>query len=181
MTRKRKLLFGCFLPTIAVFIVLALFSLVGFVQGPHRALGDRVIFILSGATRVETFRLNDTGEGDWLGSKEIRQFPLVGQGKTQGKAFAARMSGLVLDPRTYLGPNDSTCLFNPGVAYRAWRGSECVEVIVCFHCGQMLITTKDAGGHPVHTTDTDFLWRRAGFLALARGAFPGDEETQSLH
>ena len=180
MTRKRKRLLGCFLPASVVFVLLVVLPLISFVQGPRRELGDHTISILRGADRVETFRLDDTGEGDWLGGKEIRQFPLVGPGKTQGKAFANHLSRLVLDPRTYVGPDDSTCLFNPGVAYRAWRGRECVEVIVCFHCGEMLITSKDAGGHPIRTTHTCFLGMRAEFVALAKESFPGDKEVRAL-
>ena len=181
MTRKRKRLLGCLLPALVVFLLLVVLPLVSFVQRPRDTLGDHTLSILRGADRVETFRLSDMGEGDSLGSsKEIKQFPLVAQGKTQGKAFAARLTRLMQDPRTYVGPNDSTCFFNPGVAYRVWRGRECVEVIACFHCRQMLITTKDAAGRPVHTASTDFWQMRAEFIALAKDTFPGDKELQAL-
>jgi hypothetical protein len=180
MTRRRKVILGCLLPSLTVFLVLVIVPLISLWQGPHRKLGDHTISILRGADHVETFRLDDTGEGDWMGSKEIRQFPPTGRGRTQSRAFANRLSRLVLDPRTYAGPDDSTCLFNPGVAYRAWRGRECVEVIVCFHCTEMVITTKDEQGHPTHAAHTQFAFTRAAFVALAKETFPSDKEIQSL-
>ena len=180
MTRKRKVVLFFLLPLVSVFFVLTIVGLVRFVREPRRELGDRTLSILNGATRVETFRLDDTGEGNWLGSKEIRQFPPGGRGKTQGKAFANRLSRLTLDPRAYVGPDDSTCLFNPGVAYRAWHGRECVEVIVCFHCTEMVITTKDERDRPTHTAHTQFAFMRAEFVALAKETFPSDKGIHSL-
>lgn len=186
MTRKRKLLLFCLLPLSGLFLALATVSLVRFVRKPRRELGDQTLSILTGATRVETFRLDDSRDGDQVKDgttgQEIADYPLISRGHTLGPPFAAKLSREVLDPRTYLGPNDTTCLINPGVAFRAWRGNGCVEVIICYHCQQMIVTMKDARGRIVHSVYTEFgdLWTRGRFLALAKEAFPGDKEIHGL-
>ena len=186
VTRKRKAILFFLLPLAGVFLVLAIVGFVRFVREPRRELGDRTLSILNGATRVETFRLDDSRDGDQVKDgttgQEIADYPLTSQGSTRGPEFAAKLSRAVRDPRTFIGPNDTTCLINPGVAFRAWRGHECVEVIVCYHCQQMIVTMKDAQGHVVHSVYTEFgdLWSRSQFLALAKEAFPGDKAVQSL-
>lgn len=184
MTRKRKLLLFCLLPFAGLFLALVTVGLVGFVREPQRKLGDRTIFLLNGATRVETFRLDDSRDGDPAKAdttgQEIVDYPLSYRGHTLGPKFAAELSRAVQDPRAYVGPNDVTCLINPGVAFRAWQGRECVEVIVCYHCQQMLVTTRDTQGRAVHTAYTEFGSMRAEFLALAKKAFPGGKKIQSL-
>ncbi len=181
MTRKRKRLFGCLLPVLVVFLLLVVFPLISFVQGPRRELGDHTLSILRGADRVETFRLDDSRDGEDVPMRqEIADYPLLFQGHTLGPPFAAKLAHLLGDSRTYLGPNDVSCLINPGVAFRAWRGHECVEVIICFHCQQMLVTTKDARGHVTHSAYTEITWMRAEFIALAKETFPDDKELQAL-
>ena len=83
-------------------------------------------------------------------------------------------------PRSCLGPSDTSCEINPGVAFRAWRGQECVEVIICFHCQQMLMTTRNAQGQETRSGYTQMISMRAEFLGLAREAFPNDKEIQKL-
>ena len=151
---------------------------------PGREIGRQGVAILSNAGRVETFRLDDNGYGDYVkggtSGDEIADYPIKSQGKMLGAVFAAKLSRTVMDPRTFLGPSDTSCEINPGVAFRAWRGQECVEVIICFHCQQMLITTKNAQGREVHSAYTQMVSMRADFLALAHEAFPDDKEIQSL-
>lgn len=184
MTRKRKLLLFCLLPLASFFAVMLLIGLVRFVQEPGREVGKQGVAILGNADRVETFRLDDGGYGDNVkagtSGDVIADYPIKRQGKTLGPIFAAKLSRTVMDPRTFLGPSDTSCEINPGVAFRAWRGQECVEVIICFHCQQMLITTRNAQGHEVHSAYTQMISTRAEFLALAREAFPDDKENQSL-
>lgn len=184
MTRKRKIILFCLLPPASLLLALIIVNVLRFVQGPRRELGDQTIAILNGATRVETFRLNDSRDGDQVKEgtigEEIVDYPLISQGPTLGPSFAAKVSKAVQDPRTFASLNDTTCLINPGIAFRVWYGPECAEVIVCFHCGQMLITSKNAQGHKLHTTYTEFRLMRAEFLALAKKAFPGDQEIQRL-
>lgn len=184
MTRKRKILVFLFLLLGSIFAVLIGVGLVRFVQEPRREIGKQGVAILSDADRVETFRLDDGGYGDNVKAGTsgdiIADYPVTLHGKTQGPAFAARLSQTVLDPRTFLGPSDTSCEINPGVAFRAWHGQECVKVIICFHCQQMLITTRNAQGHEIHSAYTQMGSMRTGFLALAREAFPDDKEVQSL-
>lgn len=184
MTHKRKIVLFFLLPLGSVFLALAIVGLVRLVREPQRELGTRTLFVLNGATRVEAFRLDDSRDGDQVKDgttgQEIVDYPLTFQGQTLGPPFAAKLTRAVRDPRTFIGPNDVTCLINPGVAFRAWRGRECVEVILCYHCQQMIVTRKDRQGRSVHTVYTEFGSMRAEFLALAKEAFPGDKAVQSL-
>ena len=74
-----------------------------------------------------------------------------------------------------------TCLINPGVAYRIWSGKQCVEVIICFHCNQMIITAKNAKGEIVRRTYTEIVTMRSRLIALSKDAFPKDAEIQGLN
>ena len=172
------------LPFGGFLLALVIAGLVGFVQGPQKKLGEKTVSILQGATRVETFRLIDGPYDDYAkagtSGNEITDYPIISQGQIVGRAFAANLAQAVLDPRTYASMNDVSCEINPGVAFRAWRGRECVEVILCYHCHQMLVTTKDAQGHMTHSAYTEFYLNKPAFLALAKEAFPGDKEIQSL-
>ncbi len=184
MTRRRKMILFGVLPLGSLLLALVITGLVGFVQEPQKKLGEKAVSILQGATRVETFRLVDGPYDGYVkagtSGDEIADYPVSSHGQTVGREFAADLSHAVLDPRTFAGLNDTSCEINPGVAFRAWRGRECVEVIVCYHCQQMLVTTKDAQGHMTHTAYTEFYLNRPAFLALAKEAFPGDKEIQSL-
>ena len=174
LRRLALLFFGIFVASIAAI------GLVNFASAPRNALGDRTITILTGATKVETFRLDDTHDPSFEEPREIRLYPLVAKGQEQGEAFARSLSGVLLNGKTYLGPNDTSCLTNPSVAFRLWKGRECVEVILCFHCDQMLITTKDAGGRIIHKAYTEMNFSRPALLSLAQEAFPADREIQAL-
>lgn len=168
------------LPLAAIIV----YGIVSFVQLPLRQIGSRGVTIFDGADRVETFRLDDGGYGDHMkegtSGDEIADYPITFQGRTLGPAFAADLSRAVQDPRTFMGPNDVSCEINPGIAFRVWRGRECVEVIICFHCQQMLVTTEDAKGRVLYSAYTEITFTRAKFLALAKEAFPMDKEIQSL-
>lgn len=184
MTRRRKFLLFGLLPLGGLLLAFVIAGLVGFVREPQKKLGEKTVSILQGATRVETFRLVENPDGDpakaGTSGDEIVDYPVSSHGQIVGREFAADLSHAVLDPRTFAGMNDGTCEINPGVAFRVWRGRECVEVIVCYHCQQMLVTTKDAQGHIMHSVYTEFYLNRPVFLALAKEAFPGDKEIQSL-
>ncbi len=184
MTRRRKVILFGVLPFGGLLLALVVAGIVGFVREPQKKLGEKTVSILKGATRVETFRLIESPYGDpakaGTSGDEIADYPISSQGQIVGREFAADLSHAVLDPRTFAGMNDTTCDINPGVAFRAWRGRECVEVIVCYHCQQMLVTTKDAQGHMTHSAYTEFYLNRPAFLALAKEAFPSDKEIQSL-
>jgi len=123
MTRKRKLLLFCFLPIAGVFAVLIGIGIFRFVREPSREIGAQGTSILENADRVETFRMVDSGYGvnpkTGTSGDVIADYPVTLQGKTQGPAFAAKLSQTVLDPRTFLGPSDTSCEINLGVAFRA--------------------------------------------------------------
>jgi hypothetical protein len=101
-------------------------------------------------------------------------------GKEQGKELAAKLSAVLLSPTTYSFLNRKRCMFDPGVAYRFWKDQEVVEVTVCFHCDDLMVLVKDGSGKMLHHSGSAFDDARAEMVALARQAFPGDDEVQSM-
>jgi hypothetical protein len=49
---------------------------------------------------------------------------------------AGRLSELLLANEPYL-QSYKMCVFQPGVAFRFWRGAESVDVLVCFSCSDL--------------------------------------------
>ena len=134
---------------------------------------------LKGATRVEAFRVDPSREAKandaWIGG-----YVISATGKEQGKEFAAKLSAVLLSPTTYSFLNRKRCMFVPGVAYRFWKDQEVVEVTVCFHCDDLMVLVKDGSGKMLHYSGSAFDDARAEMVALARQAFPGDDEVQSM-
>lgn len=172
--RRRRVL-GAFLLALTALVVWTTILLAAL---PRRTLGSHTLSLLDGAQRVETFRLKSDPQDEER--SQIRDFPLRYVGPTQGREFAARVAAVLHAARTFWGPNDVTCLPDPGVAFRLWRGRECVEVLLCFHCNQMLVATKDAQGKVVHTAYTEFGSMRGELVTPAKQAFPRDAEIQAL-
>lgn len=54
------------------------------------------------------------------------------------------------------------------------------RVILCYHCNQMLVTTKNVAGKQTHTAYTEFNFVRPTLVKLAKEAFPKDAEIRGL-
>jgi hypothetical protein len=147
---------------------------------PAQYLGSPTLALLQNVQSVQMFRLRSDVRETSEERIQIADYPLLYEGRSQGPAFSERIADVLRDPRLYWGLNDLTCIPDPGVAFRLWNGKQSIEVLLCFHCGQMLVTTKDAGGRVTHKTYTEFLSVRPRLVALAKEAFPADVEIQAL-
>jgi hypothetical protein len=70
------------------------------------------------------------------------------------------------------------CIFDPGVAFRFWKGSEAVDVLVCFHCsdlGFQVVGAPEALGSKLAFDPI-----RAELARLVRVARPGDPRFEKL-
>ena len=135
---------------------------------------------LRAGDRVETFRIGVTPAfGQPAPTEQIDDRPLSATGPSQDKAFAAKFVALLQDPRLYAVPRDR-CLFHPGIVYRLWNGRSRVDCLLCFRCDDILILTRDAAGHVVHTEFANFAPLRPTLLALVKQTFPTDQEIQGL-
>lgn len=132
--------------------------------------------ILREGARVEVFRVApEPSQGPTDGLK-IGRYSVLAQGKDQGPDFAARLAEALSGHPKLL----KKCGIQPGVAFRIWRGEQCVEVLVCFKC-DVLAVHKGTGDWD-WTSDMlrDFSAGRARLLVLCKEALPDDPVIQGL-
>jgi hypothetical protein len=142
-------------------------------------LGARTLAILSGATKVEVFRI-DREQPNKDSDKKIGEYFITATGKEQGKDFVARLTPLLFDERTYFRSRPSRC-HDPGVAYRLWKDKESVEILVCFHCKNLSVTAMAADGQVIQKAFGNFEDAMFGPLAkAAKEALPDDKDIQAL-
>src|SRR5262245_36913522 len=94
-----------------------------------RLVGADVGAILSGATRVEVFRISISPQHK--GEKGVGGYAAVTQGKDKGKEFAADLANALFRLRKYQddsNPNKGHLL--PVVGLRLWKGKQYAEVII---------------------------------------------------
>jgi hypothetical protein len=91
--------------------------------------------ILREGTRVEVFRVAPEPTRSPTDRPKIGRYPVLTQGKDLGSDFAVRLAAAVNGHPEL----DKKCGIHPGVAFRVWRGDQCVEVLVCFQCDVLAI------------------------------------------
>ena len=141
------------------------------------------VAILKGVTRVETFRV---AGGSILAlpedsnAKKIGAYPITVTGPEQTGASAKKLADLMLKKDTYYYGNIiPACMFQPGVAYRFWKDTESVDVLVCFNCEDVMVRTP--GSKPNAIRQVSFPFAARGALARsAKELFPNDKDIQSL-
>ena len=137
--------------------------------------------IISGATRVECFRIDpriaEKG-GQERDAKFIDGYPITSTGKERGRDFAEKLAAALTDEKSYGGP--ARCFF-PGVGFRAWNGEESVDVIICYLCSNFYVVACDADGKAVARSElAGFQGNWTAFVELAKSAFPDDAAIQEL-
>jgi hypothetical protein len=132
--------------------------------------------VLREGTRVEVFRVAQKPLRSPTGEPVIGRHPVLAQGKDLGADFAARLADSVLGHPVL----EMKCGIQPGVAFRVWRGDQCVEVLVCFQCN--VLAMHLGSGDWGWTSDMlrDFTGGRARLLALCKEALPDDPVIQRL-
>ncbi len=154
-------------------------------------LGKEAVAILSGATKVEVFRLEkrpvQKPAKNTIGMDGL-QFPITATGKEQDAKFAAKVRDVLFDEatRTKSGAGG----VNGWVAFRLWKEKESVTVVVDFEGSSLFIASWDADGKQVKAAGGGFLFNAKGDFddgklfarvkALAVEAFPDDAELKAL-
>ena len=154
-------------------------------------LGEKTIAILSGATKVEVFRLDKLPGPDTtpktIGIDKM-QFTITATGKEMDKVFAAKVRALLFDKatRTLSGASG----FRGDIALRLWKNKESVTVIVDYEGSQFLVVAGDAEGKQTYIAYGGFLFNAKGNFddgtlfgkvkALAVEAFPDDAKLKAL-
>lgn len=141
--------------------------------------GERPVSIIAGATRVEVFRVNPEKPNEPMG-KECGGYPVIATAKEQGKEFAGKIAAIVFDEKTYDFEKGKKCMFEPGVGFRLWKDKDWVDVVLCFHCDELEISTIPPGEKERKSAHEDFDAARAVLVKLCKEAFPDDKEIQGL-
>ena len=153
-------------------------------------LGKEAIAILSGATKVEVFRLEKkiVPPGVSTIGEDTIQFSITATGKEKDEKFAAKVRAFLFDEatRTHSGASG----FRGDVAFKLYKGEASVTVIVDFEGSQFLLVTRDAKGKQVGASYGGFLFDKKGDFdkgglfarvkALAVEAFPNDKAIKTL-
>ena len=158
-------------------------------------LGDKAVRILSAPTRVQTFRLVSLDErrggvptadssisattSPATAPAQLHQWPVSGTGPDQDAAFGARVAAALFNPRSYQFNSAKGCIFDPGVLFRVWSGSEYADMAVCFACDEFQLILPEADGK-TRKVGEDFDDNRPAFVRLAKEAFPNDPQIQGL-
>lgn len=152
--------------------------------------------ILSGADRVETFRLVDfheeesytSAERDLLSASHTQSLgdhQVLWVGPAQGKAFGDTLrAALAKTPgpirKDGLMSGVPSC-FDPGVGFRVWSGKSSVDLCVCFYCTAIEIDTHNAASNSKQQLMTNLGSSRPVWLALSRQVFPQDARLAALN
>lgn len=136
-------------------------------------LGTNIVSILSQPTRLEVFRVRQKRPEDWF----------KGTPKEIETKFAAKLGAALMNDQNYVwsgsNPVATECIFEPGTAYRFWRGKKSVAVVVCFKCTEVLFVSDIISkGDPFQSPVSAKL--RPDILQLTKQALPSDPEIQSL-
>ena len=122
-----------------------------------------VAAIFAASVRVEIYRFK-TYSGLDLDKPvigELQSIPYCEVGAEQGRRFALRLAGLILNPRNYFDPSGSMwmCDFQPTVGFRVWSADDFVDVIVCFSCGELIYLHSGSGfrGNSHHKDDISLI------------------------
>jgi hypothetical protein len=141
--------------------------------------GTRPVGIVAGAARVEVFRVNPEKPTEPMG-KECGGYPIISTAKEQPKEFAARIAAILFDEKTYDWDKAKKCEVQPGVGFRLWQDKDWVDVVLCFHCNELEVSTIPPGEKDRKVSHEDFDAARVALVKLCKDAFPEDKEIQAL-
>jgi len=87
------------------------------------------------------------------------------------RELAQELAALLLSPESYAGSN-TLCIFEPALAFRFRKGSEALDVIICFTCADLAF--QKTGSPHALGPKLNFNPAYAELRALARRARPDD-------
>jgi hypothetical protein len=147
-----------------------------------KALTPEITAAVKGADRVETFEVdegNDYWRTDQQEADRIGAYKITRRGPEEKGPWMTKAAGLLLDPMSY--GHRKRCGFAPGVALRFWKGSQHVDVLLCFHCSDLVVLPLPDPKNPYPDLILmAFDPQRPAWLRMAREAFPKDKELQRL-
>jgi uncharacterized protein (TIGR03067 family) len=152
----------------------------------RRRYGDKTVAILQGATKIQAFRLNprDHVDPDKVKDNDVTRFGGYAVTATafprKNTPFTVRAAALLLDRENFTLDMAKGCKFEAGVGLRFWKGSERVELILCYKCSELKVIAPDPKAQGVQIPMADFGPGRTAFVKLAKELFPEDAAIQGL-
>lgn len=146
------------------------------------ALGHNVLASLLGATRVQVFRVSDSGGLRPDPARAIASDFIRGDAgeELDGPSLQALRS-LLYDDKSFRFEQDvSKCRFMPHLSFQMQSGIGTMEALISFSCDQVLFVLGKPGGRWVPQGTFDLKPARKKMLELAKAALPQDAETQKL-
>lgn len=148
------------------------------------------------ATKFEAFRVFAKSDENFIGvlagpGYYDKTFGYFSKVTVEDRKFATRLGEIASDAKTYSWPGKSNtlCSIKPAVTFRLWKNQQFVDMIVCFHCSQLVVMKNDEkvevesfGGslNGRYRVAGDFNVKRNELLALTKEAFPDDEAIQDI-
>lgn len=148
----------------------------------NEALGDTVLGSMAGATKVQVFRVSDSGglrpdPAKAIASDFVRGAP----GKELDAETLKALRSLLYDDKSFRFDQDvSKCRFAPHLSFQMQSGIGTLEALVSFSCNQVLFILGKPGGRWVPQGTFDFKPSRKKLIDLAKATLPQDAATQNL-
>lgn len=145
-------------------------------------LGETVLASVTGATKVQVFRVSDSGglrpdPAKAIASDFVRGAP----GKELDAQTLQTLKRLLYDDKSFRFDQDvSKCRFAPHLSFQMQTGIGTLETLVSFSCNQVLFILGKPGGRWVPQGTFDFKPSRKKFIDLAKATLPQDADTQNL-
>jgi hypothetical protein len=136
---------------------------------PERLFKTPAFAPLREPDRIEVLPVRIIGQG-LSSTYRVVEKPVAVDAQAMGK-----LRKTLLDTDSYGG--FTACMFDPGVAFRFYKGTQSVQAVFCFMCGEVIF--EDASGRNL----SDRMWfaaARTEVLAAARKAFPKDQALREL-
>lgn len=146
------------------------------------ALGDTVVGSVQSATRVQVFRVSDSGGLRPDPAKAIASDFVRGDaGKELDAKMLEALRSLLYDDKSFRFDQDvSKCRFAPHLSFQMQSGIGTLEALVSFSCNQVLFVLGKPGGRWVPQGTFDLKPSRKKLVELAKATLPQDAATQNL-
>lgn len=146
------------------------------------ALGDTVVGSVAGATRVQVFRVADSGGLRPDPARAIASDFVRGDaGKQLDAKDLETLRSLLYDEKNFRFDQDvSKCRFMPHLSFQMQTGVGTMEALVSFSCNQVLFVLGKPGGRWVPQGTFDLKPARKKLIDLAKATLPQDPATQNL-
>jgi hypothetical protein len=146
------------------------------------ALGDTVLGSVAGATKVQVFRVSDSGGLRPDPAKAIASDFVRGEaGKELDAKTLETLRALLYDEKNFRFEQDvSKCRFLPHLSFQMQSGVGTLEALVSFSCNQVLFILGKPGGRWVPQGTFDLKPARKKLIDLAKVTLPADKDTQNL-